>query len=545
MSSTRAGGAFRLLPLLLLAHATIASPAVAALRTRALPSLAGGIERSLAERAEALPAGRIHAIVEAAPGVRRELGSGVRLLRSIDGSLWLASLPAALVTERRLPPEVRRAWDLRPDDRLDPRLGPLLEAGDPLDVRVKVFEDEPVDAVVAEIRAKEGEILRIAVRLGVVDARVPATAVRPLAARDDVRWIERAPRGGVPANNNMRFSAHVNPVQALGIDGLGVRLGMWDSGIADTTHPDLAGRVTAGESGLFTVNHSSHVAGIAIGDGTNSQNEGGTPLRWRGVATSAEIVAYGIEDAIAEIDSAIQTWDIDLSTNSWVMPVDAGNCDDYGDYAFDAPEFDEIVTGIYGKRIPVVFAAGNERDDMDCGIPQSNGFANLPPPATAKNVISVAAHQSDGGGMTPFSSWGPTDDGRMKPDLAAPGCQASDDFGITSTGIGGAYLSLCGTSMAAPVVSGSIASLLQEWRARFPAEPNPSTLKVLLGGFASDRGSAGPDYKFGLGAVDLLASVVGLQTSTTIEDAVGHGGLAEWTFEVPSGLDTLTITLAW
>jgi hypothetical protein len=365
-----------------------------------------------------------------------------------------------------------------------------------------------------------------------------------LAERDDVRWIEEAPRAGVLANDSMRLSASVNPVQALGIDGTGILIGMWDGGIADSTHPDLAGRIDVGEPGISPHFHSTHVAGIAIGDGTDSENQGGIPEQWRGVATGARIVAYGLFGAIAEVDSAIQVWDIDLSTNSWVMPIDSLNCASYGDYAFDAPEFDEIVTGIYGKRLPVMFAAGNERDDPDCGIP-GNGYGILPPPATAKNVISVGAHQSDSGLMTPFSSWGPTDDGRMKPDVTAPGCQASIDFGLTSTWITGGYASRCGTSQAAPVVSGSVATLIQEWRAHFPGDPRPATLKALLGGFASDRFNPGPDYRFGLGAIDLSASVTALQTSTTIENRVNNGGVDAWDFFVPPGLDTLRITLAW
>ncbi|MGQ0721079.1 MAG: S8 family serine peptidase, partial [Candidatus Eiseniibacteriota bacterium] len=170
----------------------------------------------------------------------------------------------------------------------------------------------------------------------------------------------------------------------------------------------------------------------------------------------------------------------------------------------------------------------------------------LPPPATAKNVISVGAHQSDVGHMTTFSSWGPTDDGRMKPDISAPGCQQGGDFGITSTSLAGGYLSMCGTSQAAPVIAGSIAALLSEWRSRFAGEPRPATYKALLGCFAEDRANAGPDYRFGLGAVNLLASVNELRTATTVEAAIDDGFTDTYVFHVPAGAgDTLIVTLAW
>jgi hypothetical protein len=321
---------------------------------------------------------------------------------------------------------------------------------------------------------------------------------------------------------------------------------MWDSGMPDSLHPDLVGRVTPGEPFLFTTLHSTHVAGVAIGDGTNSFNQGGGNIQWRGVATEASIVNYSVPDAIAELEPAILSYDIDISTNSWVYPVNEDtlqNCDLYGNYTNDAPEYDEVVRGIFGKRIPIAFAAGNERDDGDCGI--TGGFRTLPPPGTAKNVITVGAHNSDVGFSTFFSSWGPTDDGRLKPDISAPGCAQFGDLGIKSTSLLGTYVVLCGTSQATPVVSGSCAMLIAEWRARYAGEPRPATLKALLTGYAKDRSNPGPDYRMGYGAISLARSMYALQSASTIEDAVGSGQVDLFTFSVPANADTLAVTLAW
>jgi hypothetical protein len=530
----------------------LAASAGAGVRTRALPEPPGGVEPQLRARAAAAdPASRLHALAEVPRSARAVAeAAGIRLLRPAGGNLWLVSLPAAAVPDAAAVPGVARIWDLGPGDRSAPGLAERIAARPPADLvelRLKVFSDESPDGVVAAVRAAGGSVRGQARALGVVDAAVPAAALPGLAARDDVRWIEPAPPVPEDTNNGLRFDAEVNPVQStLGVDGTGVIIGMWDAGLPNVTHPDLAGRVTAGESGMSTHPHSAHVAGTAIGDGTNSVLHGGSADQWRGVATGATLVSYTNVGAVAEMDSAIALFDVDVANNSWVYPVSqaALTCSLYGDYASDAPELDDVVRGIYGKKLPVVFSAGNERDDGDCGLPVS-GYRSIPPPATAKNVLTVGAHFNDQQYMTPFSSWGPTDDGRLKPEISAPGCQQFGDFGVTSTTVGGGYLSMCGTSMAAPAVSGSIAALLQEWRARFPSDPRPATYKVLLGNFAKDRASSGPDYRFGLGALNLFASVTALQTATTVEDDVDDALTDVHPFFVPAGAGTLLVTLAW
>ncbi len=536
-----------LLPVL--AAVGVLAPALAAAspaRTRSLPASATGVEPSLAADVQAR--GAAHALVRTGPGARAGvLPGGVRLLHPIGDGWWIANVPAAALPATGRGAAVEAAWTLRPEDRTDPALARrLATAGaSPVPVRVKVFADVPFADARGGAAAAGLAVTRALPRLGIVDGIADAETVVRLAGLDAVRWVEAAPPAPQLANNGMRVDAHVNEVQLLGLTGAGIVAGMWDGGSPDLAHPDLAGRVTAGEPGMFTLPHSTHVAGILIGDGTNSLAHGGGGWQWRGVATQAQLVVYDVPDVLAEIDSAVAAHDIDLTNHSWTATVDSSNCSLYGDYAADAPEFDAIVRGAYGKPLPVVFAAGNERDDADCAASAPGGYGSLPPPGTAKNVLTVGANQSDAGVIAYFSSWGPTDDGRMKPDVTAPGCQASGDLGITSTAVGGGYYTTCGTSQAAPAVTGAVAVLAADWRAFHPADPRPATAKALLGGYAQDRGPAGPDYRFGLGAIHLEATVAALRTATTIEDAVDDAGADEWTFFVPAGTDTLRVTLAW
>ncbi|MEZ6083583.1 MAG: S8 family serine peptidase [Phycisphaerae bacterium] len=84
---------------------------------------------------------------------------------------------------------------------------------------------------------------------------------------------------------------------------------------------------------------------------------------------------------------------------------------------------------------------------------------------------------SDDDSATFFSSWGPTDDGRLKPDISAPGCQNDGDGGVTSTVVGGGYNTFCGTSMATPTATGVIALILQDYRLQFPVANDPHFLR--------------------------------------------------------------------
>ena len=518
----------------------------AAIRTRALPELRG-VERALATRA-ASAGESLHAIVLVERDQRDAAErAGVRLLDPLDGDLWLASVPSANVRRGELPQGVGAAWDLGASDRVAPGFLAEVAARKSARValRVNVFRGASFDATREALASAGASVTSALPLLGVLDVDAPVSALPTILARDDVRWVEPAPLPPQFENNGLRADAFVDAAQALGLTGSGVVVGQWDDGIADFTHPDLAGRGTAGEAGLIATVHATHVAGIVIGDGTNSLAHGGTPLQWKGVAPTAQIVGYSVPNALAETNAAIATYGIDVSTNSWTTIVNSTNCSEYGNYSGDAPEYDDIVRGVYGALLPVVFAAGNERDDGDCSAWTPGGYGSLPPPGTAKNVITVGANHSDIHIMTPFSSWGPTEDGRMKPDVSAAGCQGSEDFGITSTSVGGGYTSLCGTSMATPAVAGAIALLIQNWRAFFPGDPRPATDKALLGGFAQDRGPAGPDYRFGLGAIHVQASVQALRTATTIQSQVGDLVTAQWGFIVPPGQDTLRVTLAW
>jgi hypothetical protein len=150
--------------------------------------------------------------------------------------------------------------------------------------------------------------------------------------------------------------------------------------------------------------------------------------------------------------------------------------------------------------------------------------------------------------MTTFSSWGPTDDGRLKPDFSAPGCQSGGDNGVTSCDSGSdtAYSTLCGTSMASPTVTGIVALMLQDYRAQFGGpDPRNSTLKVLLAHSATDILDVGPDYRSGYGSVRAPAAIDLMRTGNFAEREVGQGETQFFTAYVTPQDTQLKVTLAW
>jgi subtilisin family serine protease len=140
------------------------------------------------------------------------------------------------------------------------------------------------------------------------------------------------------------------------------------------------------------------------------------------------------------------------------------------------------------------------------------GFETIGYEALAKNVITIgsAADAVTGGVrdeskaiVSSFSSCGPTDDGRIKPDITANGDGLYSSLGGSDT----SYGTYSGTSMATPNACGSAALLIQQFSNLFPSQAmRASTLKGLLIHTADDRGHAGPDYKYGWGLINVKAA---------------------------------------
>lgn len=383
---------------------------------------------------------------------------------------------------------------------------------------------------------------------------LPLAALTTLAEADTIQWIQPPLPPLALHNDDNRAITQANTAQSLpyDLDGSGVTVMVYDGGVADTTHADFGARATARDtSGV--IDHATHVSGTIGGDGTASAGQ------YRGMAPGVTIESYGLNiapgggiflyanpgDLEADYDTAINLHGAVIANNSvgTNVAVNGFPCGILGDYGVGSSLIDGIVRGSLGPDMRIVWSAGNERGQSACG----DMYNQISPPSAAKNSIVVGAVNSNDDSMTSFSGWGPTDDGRTRPDIVAPGCQSDGDFGVTSCAPGGGYTSACGTSMSAPTATGLAALVLEQYRLLNPGSPDPTnaTLKSLLAHNAVDGGNPGPDYQYGYGSLRVVDTVDFVVSNNFFEGVLQHGESWDFTINVTAADPELRVTLAW
>ncbi len=352
-------------------------------------------------------------------------------------------------------------------------------------------------------------------------ASVTASQLRRLAASPDVIWIEPAPRPHLSDEIAVKIiggddgkGASPSLVQAAGFDGRDVTVAVADSGLdsGDLTvlHPDLAGRVDA----LFYYDtltdaadehgHGTHVAGIVAGNAATGEVDGNGHWWGLGVAPGAHLVAQRIFDGAGGYhpppSNARLTQDAVragayVGSNSW-------GDDTAGEYNLNAAEFDGLVRDadpqVPGEQAYVLeFSAGNA----------GPGVQTMDSPAVGKNVLATGASENNRFGfgiydsgqevIADFSSRGPAEDGRIKPDLVAPGTWIASLRSVYANDnnswapIDDLYLYEGGTSQAGPHASGACAVAVQWYRATHAgATPSPALVKAMLMNSTDSLGTA-------------------------------------------------------
>lgn len=498
------------------------------------------------------------------PSMRSDLRArGVHLLRYVPDHTWIASVTPEAAVDPMVRSSLRWAEEIDPYDKMPARFAEgdfgswAVTPDGRIELNVRLHDDLGAASsapLLAEVEARIGaigaEVLRPLPIFPGFTVRAFETDLPAIAALDAVLWMSEIPPVPETENDGTRARVRANDAQdaPYHLSGQGVVVAVNDGGQV-APHEDFDARLLIAESDVGITSHGTHVAGTLAGSGVMCLSEGGSDRQWRGIAPEATIVSYDYyDDIVQEMMDGILPYDLDVHNNSWGYGVSSVNCATLGDYDFISPDLDSLVLGAAGKKVSIIFSGGNERDDGDCPL-IGGGYGSVNPPKAAKNIIAVGATESDTDGMTDFSSWGPVDDGRLKPDLTAPGCEVGGEGYIHSTlpdpfVYGGN--SWCGTSMAAPVVSGAIALMLQERAALGDTtDVEPSLMKAVLASTAIDLGNPGPDYAFGHGRVDIKRAVDAIGGDTPYVFDVGHGESYEFPFNIPPGLMDLRVVLAW
>ena len=372
----------------------------------------------------------------------------------------------------------------------------------------------------------------------------------------------------------------------LNLTGSGRVLGVWEISRPRATHVELNGRVTQTDNSSQSLgDHATHVCGTLIAAGID-------PLA-RGMAFQADLAAYDANNDLSEMATAatqgarvsnhsygsISGWDYGDDSGQtgwhWWGTTSISQTSDYkfGQYDSKAQSLDNIVFNA-PFYLPVR-SAGNDRNDFGPAAGaqhwvrnassvwvsstttrppdgDANGYDCIPTAGNAKNILTVGAVDGweSGTPLATFSSWGPTDDGRIKPDIVAHGVDVYSSISTNNT----SYDGLSGTSMASPAVTGSLELLLQHYENVNPGfSIRASALKALAIHTAEQIGGGKePNYRTGWGLMNTLAAAelisnslnAGSRDRFVSRDSVSNGGQREYTF-YHDGSGSVKATIVW
>ena len=443
-----------------------------------------------------------------------------------------------------------------------------------------------------------------------------------LAAQEEIEWLEEK-LWAITANDvadtvlkapDLWSQSTMNGINSSwnGVDGSGIVVTVADSGLDSgvndsTMHADFSDHIldvvswgmtpgeasscgSAADDGASDIDgHGTHVAGSVLGDGTNSSGniKGMAPeaqLYFQAIgvwcanaATSPRDYRYslnGLPSNLTELFKAGADNGSRVHTNSWGSPV-------AGDYTTSSMQAD-IAARDY-QNMTILFSAGNSGID-------NNGdgevdFDSLGAPASAKSVLTVGASENDRptinsvwgttkysapistdlladniSGLAAFSSRGPTDDNRLKPDIVAPGTfilSALTRYNTKSVGwmaYNASYVYMGGTSMSTPLTAGATALLLEHLIDNMGHEdPNSSLVKAIFAASATDMmgqynsatngaGETAPNNHEGWGRVDMRSA---LNTTWVDNESLTTGVNRGWSFNVPLNAPDLNVVVAW
>ncbi|MDX2268784.1 MAG: S8 family serine peptidase [Bryobacter sp.] len=479
-----------------------------------------------------------HGILRLAPGAEDKFlrASGIDKLAPLGEGRWVVSLTPDSPLQGKLEPislKQKLSEELQGTEM--PKWAEVRLRGDVegLELLVYYHRDSSADHAQSELDSRGYQIVDRSDAFGRITVRIPKDDLKRLAAQD---WVWRVEPTFAPMElrTNVESARQLRVTElheGFGLTGTGARVAVVDGQVE--AHPEFGDRLTQFRSAEDNF-HGTHVAGTVAAAGLDPD--------LKGMAPAARITSYGwrlgtLSEGVSSILSSTTTEQHDLATNSWGAGAREafGTCGLMGTYSSFDREVDRIVAE---NNYSVVFAVGNTRDQYDCNMFARAGFYTLPPPGAAKNIVTVGAVDRENATST-FSSFGPTRDGRLKPDVVALG------VGVRSTALFGSSESLSGTSMAAPAVSGLAALLVDRYRQKHAAKPEPELLKAILANTAKDLGNPGPDYSYGYGIPDGVNAVAVIDEDKLWRESVASGETKEFDIQVPDGAPAVRVMLAW
>ncbi|HPR31218.1 MAG TPA: S8 family serine peptidase [Prolixibacteraceae bacterium] len=351
----------------------------------------------------------------------------------------------------------------------------------------------------------------------------------------------------------------VHPFGGMGLSltGSGLTIREWDGGSALSTHQEFGARVTVAD-GSPVHYHATHVAGTMMAAGVIAAA--------KGMAYEANLKSFDWNNDDAEMATEAAAgalvsnhsygWVRGWSGGLWYGNPAISTLEDYlfGFYDNSSKAWDDIANN--APYYLICKAAGNDRGNSGgpgAPYPDDGPYDCIGQQGVAKNILTVGAVDDLPDGytgpddvlMSSFSSWGPADDGRIKPDIVANGINLFSTYHLSDA----TYASMSGTSMATPSATGSLALLQQHYYNLFQNYMLAATLKALAIHTADEAGpDPGPDYMFGWGLMNTTRAA-NLITTDQNNDVISEHKLnngTTFTYDViANGTEPLKATIVW
>jgi len=321
--------------------------------------------------------------------------------------------------------------------------------------------------------------------------------------------------------NSMSASAGRN------LKGYNVTLGIGDNADA-STHLDFSGRLI-NRFPLTPAAHGTHTTGTMAGAGLVNPKH-------KGMAPKATIISQFYSDILVNTPFYMTDHKMVLTNNSYFSGL--SGCPGEGDYDVLSNYVDAQLNN--NPSLLHVFASGND-GTLTCS-PNPAFYATIKSGfQCGKNVLTVGAISTNNYTVSNFSSRGPVDDGRLKPEIVAGGSS------IVSCIPNNAYGTNFGTSMAAPAVTGSLALLYERYRQlNGGADPSGALIKAFACNGADDLGNPGPDFAYGFGSLNVRNAVEAIEGNQYFRNSITNNTTITHTITgVPAGAEQIKIMLYW
>ncbi len=388
---------------------------------------------------------------------------------------------------------------------------------------VILFKEKPTDQDVNFLKANGGEITRTYTIINGFAANVPQDKLDVL--RSNPRIISVDPDVDVKALDlSADTQIRADQVWGAGDTGQAVPVAILDTGI-DTTHPEFAGRILKCHSEISNPStcddqngHGTHVAGIAGAAGVNPSAKGVAPALSFYIDQVLNAGGSGkLSGIIAGIDWSVSNGAKVVSMSLGTSPISTTepNCDT----AF--PSLTTAVNNAVSAGLTVVAAAGN------------SGTNGVGAPACISSTIAAGAVDSSDTIASFSSQGGPMADHG----ISAPGVN------IFSTWLSGGYATLSGTSMATPMVSGTIALLLKASPGLSHATIRSTLFSTACTSTTTPSCPTGivPNTVYGYGIVDALRAYSAVAAPPTPDFSIS-ASLSALTIQAGgSGSSTITV----